>query len=454
MAEIIYIGVNQISPHPENPRKDLGDLSELVESIKVNGILQNLTVVPWYGRDDMYTVIIGHRRLAAAKEAGLKEVPCSIAKLSLEEQIAVMLTENMQRTDLTIYEQAKAFQQLSLDFGMSVAEIAEKSGFSETTVRKRVKLAELDEEKFKKACRRGATLYDFAELEKVEAPEAKDKCLDAIGTNNFKNVLKSALDEQKYLKRREGWIQQLQKFATQVQQRGYLDGQEFPMGYVGSFNRWSRFDDIEIPDDAEEVRYFFVVVDDYDITLLKERIDKPEDPETIRRNQLKEAQTAKCELMEGIALRHFELRKEFVRDYGAAKSNADKIIRYACEVLLSGGLQSWTIDNKDLFELTGLQFKDGTGEIDRNLFRELREESPEKMMLALAYWRTDFKRNNYLQRVWDFRNQYYRICFKHNQELDNLLYFLESLGYPLSDEELQMRRGAHRLFDEVPDDDN
>lgn len=453
MAEIIYIGVNQISPHPENPRKDLGDLSELVESIKVNGILQNLTVVPWYGRDDMYTVIIGHRRLAAAKEAGLKEVPCSIAKLSLEEQIAVMLTENMQRTDLTIYEQAKAFQQLSLDFGMSVAEIAEKSGFSETTVRKRVKLAELDEEKFKKACRRGATLFDFAELEKVEDPEAKNRCLDAIGTNNFKNVLKSALEEQAYQKRREGWLSKLKQFATQIEQRDHLENKPVPMRWEKSYGRWDRVE-IEIPDDADEVRYFYTVSDDQ-ILLLKERTEEvADDPETIRRNQLKEAQTAKCELMEGIALRHFELRKEFVRDYGAAKSNTDKIIRYACEVLLSGGLQSWTIDNKDLFDLTGLQFIDGTGEIDRNLFRELREESPEKMMLALAYWRTDFKRNNYLQRVWDFRNQYYRICFKHNQELDNLLYFLESLGYPLSDEELKMRRGAHRLFDEVPDDDN
>ena len=453
MAEIVNIGVNQIFPHPENPRKDLGDLTELVESIKVNGILQNLTVVPWAGQKDKYTVIIGHRRLAAAKQAGLQEVPCSVVELTEAEQISVMLTENMQRSDLTVYEQAKAFQQLSLDFGMSVAEIAERSGFSETTVRKRVKLAELDEKKFKKACERGATLFDFAELEKIEDLAAKDECLGAIGTNNFKNVLKSALDEQKYQKRREGWIQQLQEFATQIEQRDYLDGEVVPMDWEKSFNQWDRFDEIAVPDDADEARYFFIV-SDYDITLLKERIEKPDDPEIIRRNQLQEEQQMKCDAMEGAAKRHYELRRDFVRDFGAAKSNVDAIIRYACETIFSGGLKSWQIQESELIKIAGLRVDKATKEIDKRLFREQCAESPEKMLFALAYWRMDFDGNNYLRREWDVNNRYYRICFKDNQELDSLYYLLESLGYQLSDEELQMRRGSHPLFDEVPNDDD
>lgn len=114
MAELVYLPVNQLYPHPDNPRKELGDLSELAASIRANGVLQNLTVVPrmvtgeitgksW---QDGYTVIIGHRRLAAAKEAGLKEVPCVIADMTLREQARTMLVENMQRSDLTLYEQA------------------------------------------------------------------------------------------------------------------------------------------------------------------------------------------------------------------------------------------------------------------------------------------------------------------------------------------------------------
>ena len=78
--ELRFISVSDIVPHPENPRKDVGDVTELADSIKANGIMQNLTVVPHEedGRH-CYRVIIGHRRLAAAKAAGLEEVPCVVS---------------------------------------------------------------------------------------------------------------------------------------------------------------------------------------------------------------------------------------------------------------------------------------------------------------------------------------------------------------------------------------
>lgn len=83
MAEIKYIPVSKLWGHPDNPRKDLGDVTELAESIKVNGVLQNLTVVPLIGEitkkwdGESYRVIIGHRRLAAAKLAVWKSSPAS-----------------------------------------------------------------------------------------------------------------------------------------------------------------------------------------------------------------------------------------------------------------------------------------------------------------------------------------------------------------------------------------
>ena len=88
---------------------------------------------------ETFTVVIGHRRLAAAKLAGLKEVPCVIASMDAKEQVRTMLLENMQRSDLTVYEQAQGFQMM-LDMGDSVEDIAAKSGFSKTTVRRRVKI--------------------------------------------------------------------------------------------------------------------------------------------------------------------------------------------------------------------------------------------------------------------------------------------------------------------------
>lgn len=197
-----YIPVDKIWPHPDNPRKDLGDLTELAESIKAKGILQNLTVVPWFSDDPLkqeetaYRVVIGHRRLAAAKMAGLTEVPCVVSNMNMREQVATMLLENMQRSDLTVYEQAQGFQMM-LDLGESIETISEKTGFSDSTVRRRVKIMELEQEKVKKANKRGATLMDFIELEKIRDLELKNKVLDHIGTSNFKYELKRAIDREK-----------------------------------------------------------------------------------------------------------------------------------------------------------------------------------------------------------------------------------------------------------------
>lgn len=127
---IVTIGLEHIHPHPDNPRKDLGDLTELAESIKKNGIMQNLTVIPKEGEPGEYITIIGHRRSAAAKLAGVTEAPCRVVEgMTDKEQMSTMLEENMQRNDLTIWEQAQGFQMM-LDLGETEDTIAEKTGFS------------------------------------------------------------------------------------------------------------------------------------------------------------------------------------------------------------------------------------------------------------------------------------------------------------------------------------
>ena len=83
MAEMQYIPVKDIYPHPDNPRKDVGDVLELAASIKESGVLQNLTVVPAPEVSaGGYRVVIGHRRLAAAKQAGLETVPCVVSYMT------------------------------------------------------------------------------------------------------------------------------------------------------------------------------------------------------------------------------------------------------------------------------------------------------------------------------------------------------------------------------------
>lgn len=175
------IAIEKLHPHPDNPRKVIGDIDELADSIKANGILQNLTVVPMNDDWTEFTVIIGHRRLAAAKQAGLTELPCAVVEMTEKEQLSTMLTENMQRSDLTVYEEAKGCQ-LLLDLGDTVAEVAEKTGFSESKIRRRVKLCELDEDAFKESQIRQPTLQDYDRLNQIKDIDVRNELLTSIGT--------------------------------------------------------------------------------------------------------------------------------------------------------------------------------------------------------------------------------------------------------------------------------
>lgn len=210
MEELKMISIERLIHHPDNPRKDVGDITELTESIKKNGIMQNLTVIP--KRDqfgDQYWVLIGNRRFEAAKAAGLKELPCKVVDdLSPAEQVGIMLEENMQRNDLTIVEQAEGFQ-LMLDFGETVETIAERTGFSETTVRRRLKINELDKETLsEKAEAFQLTISDMTELEKVRDIKERNRLLKIASSQiDLQSRIKSAVRQQKT----DEWISEVRK---------------------------------------------------------------------------------------------------------------------------------------------------------------------------------------------------------------------------------------------------
>lgn len=182
----VNIGIEHIHPHPENPRKNLGNLEELAESIKKNGVMQNLTVIPIENEPGEYTAIIGHRRHAASQLAGITELPCRIIEgLSQKEQVSTMLEENMQRNDLTIYEQAQGFQMM-LDLGETEESIAEKTGFSRTTIRHRLNIAKLDQKELVKKEQDDSfqlSLKDLYALEKVEDIKTRNKILKEAGSS-------------------------------------------------------------------------------------------------------------------------------------------------------------------------------------------------------------------------------------------------------------------------------
>lgn len=184
--DIILIPAEQLHSHPDNPRKELGELTELSESIKKKGVMQNLSVIPghwdekknWHEKD--YTILIGHRRFSAGKLAGVTEFPCRIiSDMDQKEQIGTMLEENMQRNDLTIWEQANGFQMM-FDLGDSAEQIAEKTGFSQTTIRRRLNIAKLDSkvlQKKEKDEEFQLSLNDLYELEKIKDIKTRNKLL-------------------------------------------------------------------------------------------------------------------------------------------------------------------------------------------------------------------------------------------------------------------------------------
>lgn len=175
--KIVMIPRSLLHAHPDNPRKDLGDLKELADSIAEHGIMQNLTVVPDEGDGDGYKILIGHRRFAAS-EGVLDELPCVVAKdLTDREQVGIMLCENMQRSDLTYLEQAHGFQMM-MDLGDTIETISEKTGFSKATIKHRIAITELDQSALDEAKKWfQPTITDFILLEKVKDLELRNEIL-------------------------------------------------------------------------------------------------------------------------------------------------------------------------------------------------------------------------------------------------------------------------------------
>lgn len=206
---VTNLGVRELIPHPDNPRKDIGDIAELTESVRKNGILQNLSVTPVdsdgnptdINNVDKYMVIIGHRRLEAAKAADLDMVPCRILEhISREEQILMMLEENIQRKDLSIYDQAQGFQMM-LDLGQTVEDIEKKSGFSKTTIYHRLNIAKLDKDTLMEKQEDDSfqlNMNDLYELEKVKDAEKRNDILKrSKNSNEIKYLAQQTAKEEK-----------------------------------------------------------------------------------------------------------------------------------------------------------------------------------------------------------------------------------------------------------------
>ena len=145
------IPVSQIEPNPDQPRVEIGDLTDLSSSIKEKGVLEPLLVKP--NNDGTWMIIAGERRWRAATRAGLREVPCIELDLDEKSVAEIALIENMQRKDLTVWEEADGLANLASRYGHTHEEISKKIGKSRTTVTESLTIAGLPDD-IRAICRR------------------------------------------------------------------------------------------------------------------------------------------------------------------------------------------------------------------------------------------------------------------------------------------------------------
>ena len=424
-GKLIQIPTQNLFPHKDNPRKNLGDLTELVSSIKESGIMQNLTVVPNSDTEATYTVIIGHRRLAAAKEAGLLTVPCVIVELTPQEQIATMLLENMQRSDLTAREQAEGIQMM-LDLGESVESVSKKTGLSESTVRRRVSLMKLDKKKMDSAESRGVTLEQYIKASELKSASARNKVLDAAGTDNFNNELKKAQKEEQVKENKPKVLKELKAITTTE------IGNFTPWG--GSYDTVKKVDIADYKPGCFEIKknnkkeYYYAIY--WDTAYL---LTKREKSSITRTKTDKEKEVMRL---------NRELRSEFIAQFSSGLKQADVLNEWLLALVFYSQVHYIENTNKDfLRKCIGQTEK--LYSVDEKRLKEFFEKEPSRAKAVLVYAACGDK--DEMGFYSQGRGEYYPNHQK-NERLNLIYKYLCLLGYQMSDDEKKLQDGTHELF--------
>ena len=195
---VLDLPIDALRPNPNQPRIEFDEASlrSLSDSIRRYGILQPLTV---RRTDEGYELIAGERRLRAAKLAGLREVPCLLARSSEEESALLALIENLQRRDLHYLEEAAAIARLIATYGLSQEQAAERLGKSQSAIANKLRLLRLSPD-----CVRLLREHDLSErharaLLRLTDEEDRLKALQVIAARGY-NVAQSEAYIEELLK--------------------------------------------------------------------------------------------------------------------------------------------------------------------------------------------------------------------------------------------------------------
>ena len=435
------IAIEKLEIHPKNVRKVYADIDELAESIKARGVMQNLTVVPDPDKEGYYLVVIGNRRLTAARAAGLKSLPCSIVEMSEKDQISTMLLENMQRSDLSVTEQAQGFQ-LMLDLGETEATISEKTGFSRSTVRHRLNLAKLDQELLadcEKSENFQLSLTDLYELEKVKNTEKRNKMLsEATSPRELKWRVNRAVKQEKESKGAA-------EIAPKLKEMGIKRAPD-----KAKTERWSgKWKDVEVIileewdgkkeitiEETEDQLYYYRYNDRiYVVQKVKEEKKELTEYEK-QENELNQRKKK----VKAILKEMKETRKDFVSEIVSGNITAPKGYDPKSElwkIYMNVICEGYGIHSSRIFEFYGVEEYDGSEPEKIETIENFRSLDPEKQMLILLSSGSE---------------PYEPIGYygNYNSDLNNLRDFykvLQRYGFSFrSMEEIKILNGTHECY--------
>jgi len=177
MTSFTLLRVADLHPSPTNPRKRIGSLDDLVESIRAQGVLQPIVARP---RSKGYEIVCGHRRTEAARVAGVAEIPAVVRELSDDQVLEAQLVENLERADMHPLEEAEALARMLARPGWSQQRVAEKIGRSVVFVAQRVQLLTLSPRCQKALDAERVSVGVALELARIGNPKTQDEALTAI----------------------------------------------------------------------------------------------------------------------------------------------------------------------------------------------------------------------------------------------------------------------------------
>ena len=442
--EIVNIKLEQLKIHPNNIRKEYEGIDELAQSIRENGIMQNLTVVPDKDAAGTYFVVIGNRRLTAARQAGIETAPCIIVdNMSDKDQITTMLTENMNRKDLKFYEEAAAVQMCMKDFGFDMEEMEKKTGLSKTTLHHRLNLAKLDQKTLQKRANDAAfqlTLNDLYALEKIENVKVRNQLLkEARDSRDLLNRARQAENDQTKEKNAKVLIEMCKKRGIAAAPKGT----ENEMYSYGKWNQIVYYNLLDKPPKqikAKQGELFYVVRYGYFYILEKGK------PQTKEEKKLTKAELEAKEReknVKNIKAKYkmmFNDMGDFIRNIFTGKipmvNNTELLEQMIWKHIVDS--QTWISLQDVAATIMGKDFWKGEADEREEMIKKARTLPIIHQKLAVAYWK---------MREPEIVGYFGKYEKDYGEKLKYFYSILELFGYSWPDEECgQIADGTHEKY--------